>query len=568
MIPAKGNRVIAKPYVISISTSGSKQVVPSITAKPKRRTITAPLSMLPTKTTKPSVVQTKLNDFFKVHQSSLSSINTIRETVVVATPNINPSLERTSQSIIRSSGNFNFLVEPQKISNSTDQTQSSTVKPEKSPKLLETRSQIYDFDESFMNTQISVLNGKQTNGQNTSKLANQPGNVSRVEPQTPIISKLINAKSNGNEFVSARSIINSSRNEYLLLFEEDGDGSFESSFSLTQNEHCKPKNIVACIETYTKALPKHGRCPEQSIADILNCEVNAINLSRKFRNEFEVESVNQYEEISLPKMRQPLQCVSNILDARPVTTPPVLAKDKLPPIQKEHFCDTYYSNDSADLIFPPIAADLRRTVDSPKLERKKQKRNDSFDFDFNFSKSDTNEWNVLPENMNNNISSNDSGQKEFPNDGQQGSGFRNIPERNHSTNNLATDSSFDGNRVGPQNVEMFWSHEDDSPDASTESKISIIDELIANRNVREGNAKNQMKKPSGKMVQARVKRADHSSTRSEALHRSWDPSNFDQNVSKEYIRRKIFRLPEENSTHSNRDSVDDDDTMTFCWLSD
>lgn len=442
------------------------------------------------------------------------------------------------------------------------------MKPQNSPNLLVTRSQIYDFDESFMSTQVSVSNRKQNNSQNTAKHAQKPENVPRVEPQTPIISKLINAKNNGNEFVSARSIINSSRNGNLLQLEEFGDESFESSFSLTQNEYCQPKNIVACIETHTKALPKRGMCLEQSIANILNCEVNAINLNRKLRNEFEVASINQYEQIPLPLMAQPLHCALNNVDARQETTSPVLLRDKQPSIQKEHFCDTYFSNDSEELIFSPVAADTRRAADSPSLEKKKQKRNHRFDFDFNFNESDTNEWNALPENLNNRISSNDSSQEEFPDDGEQECGFGSIPERNHGTMNLAIDSSYDGDRVDPRNVEMFWSHEDDSPDVSAEPKSSEIDELIANRTVRDRNAKNQMKKPSGKMVQARVKRTNHSSTRSEAFNRSWDPSNFDQNVSKEYIRRKIFRLPEENSTNSTRDTVDDDEAMTFFRLSD
>lgn len=570
---------------MSISGSGSKQVVTAINPKPTIRTLTAKAiptttakeTMTSPKINKPSAVQTKVNDFFKKPQSSISSHNTILPT---EQPNLDPSVRRASHNIIQSSGNANPSNE-QKIFNSNKKTQSPFVKPQNSPKILSRRSQLYDFDASFMNTQFSVANEKQKNngGQRSLKLGYQTKNVPRLEPQTPIISKLFNATGNGNRFVSAKSIFKESRKGISLsveeCFDKFDDECVELPHSLKQNERWAAKNIATCIEANGNVLPKQGKCLEQSIADILNCKVNAIGLNRKYRNEFEMEPMNRNEHTSLPSMRQ--QLLSNDSNANRGT----VSREKPPVILEASFCDTFFTN-STEWSFSPIRMKPTRPVDSPMLERKKQKQKPNFDF--NANDIDAIEWNNMGKISNDTIPFSMPlihRQSDLLNDGPcVDRSIDNPPSENPSMNRyaaakIATVSNFDEMRRDSRNSEKFWSSagKDDSPDTSIERKISIIDQLIANRCARDkSDAKNQMKKPCGKMVQARVKRTRHSSILSDTLNRSWDPSFTQQNYSKEersreYIRRNILRLPRENGAHLGQDAADVNDTMGFDWFS-
>lgn len=434
-----------------------------------------------------------------------------------------------------------------------------------------------------MSTQFSVANGKQNKGGHTLKLAHQPENVPRLA-QTQISSKLFNATGNGNQFVSAESIFKGRRKGILLsvdeCFDECDDECFESPFSQTQNEHRPPKNIATYIEASANKLPKQDKCLEQSIADILNCNVNAIDFRRKHNDEYEMESKNGNGEASQPSTRQPLLCPSNGSNMHQGS-----ASVKAPAIDEESFCDTFFSSDSTELPFSPIRMKSTRPVDSPMLERKKkQKQKPNENFDFNFNDIDAIEWNNLRKNSSDSVPFSlptSQHRDDLLNYGRLGNALGNLSTQNSSMDrcveaNNATVSNFDGKRLDSRDVEKFWSNAggDDSPNTSTERKMSIIDQLIANRCARDkSDAKNQMKKPCGKMVQARVKRTSHSSTRSDSLNRSWDPSFTGQNYSKEernreYIRRNILRLPREKATHSGRDGVDADDAMGFDWFSD
>lgn len=566
VVPAKGNRVVAKPYVISIAQSKSKQIFPSITAKPIIRTIATSTTMKPTKPAKPpiSVIQTKVNDFFKKNKSGISSHNH----TPTAQPNLNTSLERTSQHTLKSPGNLNPPNEQMsstRILNSNGRSQTLFMKPQNSPKLLSSRSQLYDFGESFMSTQVSIGNGKENNTDpNSLNIAVHQEYHPRLEPDTPISLKLFNAKSTGNEFVSAKSIFTGATSGISLSVEECDDDLFESSFSFTQND--QPKNIIACIETAANGLPNHNKCLEQSIANILNCKVKPLNMNRNYRNEFEEES---------------LFCVSN--DAKHATALHVRPKETQPAIQKENFCDTFYSNDSTECAFSQILANTTRPIDSPMLERKKQKQNHNLDFNFNVSDTNANDCNDMSKTTNESnplLLTNNHRQEELSSDGDWERDLNHVPTQNPSmfrrlSNKSVTTPSFDEKRRNSRNSETFWSKEDDSPGTSTDRKISIIDELIANRSGRDKNdAKSQMKKPNGKMIQARIKRTSHTSTSSEVLNRSWDPSYVDQNYSKEYhnreyVRRNILRLPIENTATNSKNHVDDaDEAITFDWFSD
>lgn len=568
---------------MSISGSGSKQVVAATNPKPTIRTLTAKAiptttaktTMTSTKIAKPSTVQTKVNDFFEKPQSSIQ--NTIQPS---AKTNLDPSLRRASPKIIHSPVNANPANE-QNFFNSIKQTQSPFLKPQNSPKMLSRRSQLYDFDASFMSTQFSVVNRKQNkSGQYTLKLAHQPENEPRLA-QTPMSSRLLNASSNGNEFVSAKSIFIEARKEISLsvdeCFDECDDECFETPFSQIQNEHRPPKNIATCIEATGNVLPKQEKCLEKSIADILNCNVNVIDFRRKYRDEFEMKSKNGNKEASQPSTRQPLMCPSNDSNAHRVTAASVEA----PAIDKESFCDTFFSSESTEWPFSPIRMKSTRPVDSPMLERKKQKQ--KANFDFNFNDVDAIEWNNMQKNSSDSIPFSmpiSQHRDNLLNCGLLDNALGNPPTQNSSMDrcvaaNNATVSNFDEMRLDSRDVEKFWSNTggDDSPNTSTERKMTIIDQLIANRGARDkSDAKYQMKKPCGKMVQARVKRTNHSSTRSDSLNRSWDPSFTGQNYSKEernreYIRRNILRLPREKDRHSRRDGADADDAMGFDWFS-
>lgn len=565
VIPAKGNRIIAKPYFFSISESGLKSFVPSAAVKPSIRTIpairTLPATANRTTTasanTKPSVLQTKVNDFFKIPQTINSR--------PPPQSNLTPSLERAPQNTNRLSGNLYPLYEQLpslQISNSNGQTYAPLVKPQQSPKSLSSRSLLYDFDDSFMSTQLSIPKGKHND---SLKLTHPDESVPKPDPPTPISLKLVKAKNTGNEFVTARSIFCGTPKIVSLSIDDFDYESLHSPISITQNEHWASKNIIACIETTQNVLPKQSRRLEQSIAKILNCNVNASVSNRQYRQEFEQDS----------ELEQPLDGAVIDLTAKQVTDSHEQPKEKQPRIQKENFCDTFFSTDSTERPFPSIRATTTRANDSPMLERKKLRRDHTSDFDF--GEIDANEWHKTFQctNESNELLMSHSPEAP-PLDDEWERAFENILSRNPSMEPHvpAVSSNFDAKQRDPQNLELFWTQEDESPGTSAERKLSVIEELIANRTVRDKNdAKNQMKKPSGKMVQARVRRTSHSSVHSEVLDRSWDsfyenPNYSKEERSREFIRRNILRLPVGNTAQPKEDSPGADDAFTFDWLND
>lgn len=618
VIPAKGNRVIAKPYTAQMSAFGSKRltaVTATETTPPASETVPKTMSTKSSTITshKPLVVQTKLNDFFNKPESMRT---TSRATELL---NFNPTIKRASQNKNRSTENMNPVREripSPRIPHSNGQAQSHVEKPHKSPPLLSSRSQLYDFDESFLSTQFSMQNEQRnTDGQISLKLnkfAHQPKNISKLEHRTPITAKLFNAMENGNEFVSAKTIFTSD-NGIGILIEENSDESFESSYGLTQNELFKPKNIVACTESVENVLPKHNQCLEQSISKILDCKVTTFNSSRKYRNQFVNEAMTSKELALLKINKQPLMGSWNDINGKQATRSQShgMPKSTSKPIQ----CDLVFANDSAEWPFSPIPAITSPAVDSPMLERKKHKRDHLFDSNFN----DIGDDNVpkIP---------NDETPLSMPPkffdghlaegihlavDDEWGNSFESASDENRLMDHLFSapkenvecetrrDSmNFESRwsneespnksperqalpideligrekRRDPMNFDSRWSNEE-SPNKSTERKALTIDELIANRCGRDkGDANNQMKKPNGKMVQARVKRTNQSKIFTEALNRSWntcvDQYHSKEDRNREYVRRHILRLPQENRTAPPKRQTITATTDLFDWFSD
>lgn len=580
VIPSKGNRVIAKPYTVSIFDSRSKQDVPLIELKPGVRTIravttknassAATATTTSMKSTRASAVQTKLNDFFKKPQPS-HKIS--RPTVQ---PGYNTSLDRAPQYMNIPSENLISLqgqTSSQKMPPSIGETQTPLAKLRDSPKLLSSRSQLYDFDDSFMSTQFSEVDGRQNYcGANSLKLKHSSENVPRPELETPIRSKLLKAMNNGDEFVSAKTIFNDCHKGASLPVEDWDDDPFDSPFSFTRKEYDPPKNIVACLESSGIVLPKHHKRLEQSIADILNCKVDAVSLNRKYRSEFEMDAINHYEQISLPP-----SCTSDGLIATQMATSTVRPKEK----GKEHLCDTFFSTDSAEWPISPIPASTTRSIDSPILARKKPKPAHDFRSQLAFNEIGASGLSKRPQNTIDGDVSIDQHQHEFADDGDWEERFDDIsakevsPIDRFASEKTPSNSNYDEHRQHRQdsrNWETFWSNEDDSPDTNKERKMSIIDEMVANRGVRgTGDAKNQMRKPSGKAVQARVTRVRHK-IRTESLNRSWDPSYAHmlskEDRNREFIRQHILRLPEETCAQWKEDANKDDEILTFDWFSD
>lgn len=513
---------MAKPFIFPMSESKSHKFA-GYEAMP----VTTKVS-----NAKQSIIQTKVNDFFKKPETRISSVAVIPSTSVSS--NHNPLLERNNRDSIDSD------VE--------EEIQIFSSKAHQSPKTLCRRSQLYEFDESFIDSQLFAVNTERTPKViRPLRLTTRPESIRKCDLPTQIAAKVLNAKKNGDDFVSAKMIFGSEQRNRSFSSDESDDDIFGSSFSFIQNDREAPSlNITDCIENSKYVMPQNRRRLEESISKILNCNVSAINLNRNYRNEFELDSGKAEEtpngvnmnKLTISQQSEPTQ----------------------PPTPEESAHVEFFDGDVSEWPFSPDVSTGSGHNESPMLERKKFKHNHESNIDCD---------NSITANVSNSLNDSSQFNPTHPHRCIATDEFASVAKYIPSPHSLNDVPHMDKSGQDSRALEMFWSSQEESSDISTEQKVSCIGELLAHHKTPEnGDPKNQMRKPNGRNIQARIKRP--SSVRSQIVNESWASSYVEQNRSREvrnhdFIRRNILRLQKHDVTEQLKTSVDADEEECSGW---
>lgn len=477
---------------------------------------------------KQSIIQTKVNDFFKKPETRISSVAVIPSTSVSS--NHIPLLERNNRDSIDSE------VE--------EEIQNFPSKTHQSPKTLCRRSQLYEFDESFIGSQLFAgdTHERTPNVIRPLRLTTRPESIRKCDLPTQIASKVLNAKRNGDDFVSARIIFGSEQQNRSFSSDESDDDIFGSSISFIQNDREAPSlNITDCIENSKYVMPQNRRRLEESISKILNCNVSAINLNRNYRNEFELDSGKAEETPNGVNMKK--------------LTISQQSEPKQPPTPEESAHVEFFDGDVSEWPFSPDVSTGSGHNESPMLERKKFKHNHESNIDCDYG---------ITANVSNSL---DDSLQFIPTHrciatDEFASVANDIPSPLSLNDVLHMDKSGQDSLA----LEMFWSSQEESSDISTEQKVSCIDELLAHHKTPDnGDPKNQMRKPNGRNIHARIKRP--SSVRSqECLTSSYVEQNQTREVrNREFILRNILRMQKHDVTEQPKTTIDADEEECSGW---